>query len=278
MHSYGTSDFVTTDDGRRLHYMARGEGGPTVVFVSGMGFSRSTWGLVHPIVAQRVRAVVYDRAGTGRSDDDARPRTLDRLAGDLATLLRALGSGPFVLVGHSWGGPIARVAAALDPERIHGLVLVDQSDENCAEYFGAAARRRDAMARLLMPALARTGLYRRLASGLGGGQPADIAADHRAEDFTVRAAKTLLAEQDGFGDGLRELRDRPLELDGLPLSVISGTRIPRLDGGKRQALIAAHCHTATAGRGRWVAAERSGHLVMFSEPELVVAEILCMIA
>lgn len=273
-HTFGTSAFVVTGDGRRLHYMARGTGEPTVVFESGMGFSRSIWGLVQPVIAERMRAVVYDRAGTGRSDDDARPRTLERMAGDLDTLLRALGPGPFILVGHSWGGPIVRVAAAADLGRIRGIVLVDQSDENCELYFAPSADKRYAMTRVLMPALARSGLYRMLGGKVGGAQPADIAADHRAEDFTVRAARTMVAEQDQFSGELRRLREDPPQLGALDISVISGTKQPRIDKHTRSALTAAHHSTAGAWpNGRMVEATRSGHLVMFSEPEVIVEEI-----
>ncbi|SHS49715.1 transmembrane protein [Mycobacteroides abscessus subsp. abscessus] len=77
-HTLGSSNYVTTADGRALHYQVAGSGEPTVVFESGMGFSRTAWGLVQPLVAQRLRSVVYDRANLGRSDDDpapwARPR------------------------------------------------------------------------------------------------------------------------------------------------------------------------------------------------------------
>ncbi|MFQ6396119.1 alpha/beta fold hydrolase [Nocardia sp. KC 131] len=274
-HTFGTSAFAVTSDDRRLHYMVRGIGEPTVVFESGMGFSRSIWGLVQPSVAERVRTVVYDRAGTGRSDDDPQPRTLDRLAGDLDSVLRELGSGPFILVGHSWGGPIVRVAAAADPTRIQGLVLIDQSDENCELYFAPSAQKKNAVARVLIPLLARSGLYRLLGSRIGGAQPADVAADHHAEDFTVRAARTLLAEQDQFGAELWRLRQRPPALGALPVSVISGTKMPRLGHDTRTALTAAHRQTAAMSPNRrLVEAPGSGHLIMFSEPELIVEEIL----
>ncbi|MCP2258859.1 Pimeloyl-ACP methyl ester carboxylesterase [Streptoalloteichus tenebrarius] len=277
-HSFGVSSFVTTEDGRRLHFMARGTGDPTVVFESGMGFSRSTWGLVQPVVGRRVRAVVYDRAGIGRSDADPRPRTLDRMAGDLGTLLRALGPGPFVLVGHSWGGPVVRVAAAADPSRIRGLVLVDPSDENCDLYFTPSARRGRACSRLVLPVLARLGLYRLLGGGAGRAQPADVVADHRREDFTVRAARALLAELAPFADELRRLRRQRPELGDIEVSVITGARSSRFGRTLRTAISEAHRRTAAAlPNGRLVEARRSGHLVLFSEPEVIVGEILRMV-
>ncbi|MFD9891729.1 alpha/beta fold hydrolase [Amycolatopsis sp. NPDC059027] len=277
-HTFGTSGFVPLDDGRRLHYMERGTGGPVVVFESGMGFSRSTWGLVQPAVAGHVRAVVYDRAGTGRSDPDPRPRTLERIAGDLGALLTALGPGPFILVGHSWGGPIVRVAAAADPGRVRGLVLVDQSDENCDLFFDPATEKRHRMMQFALPPVARLGLYRLLGSKPGRVQPADVVTDHRAEDFTMRAVGAMLAEMAPFPGELRGLRDRPPVLGGFDVSVITGMRSTRLTASTRKAITAAHRRTAYAlPNGRLVEASKSGHLVMFTEPELIIGEILRML-
>ncbi|WP_433684026.1 hypothetical protein [Nocardia sp. CA-119907] len=123
--------------------------------------------------------------------------------------------------------------------------------------------------------VARSGLYRLLGSRMGGKQPADIAADHRAEDFTMRAARIMIAEQDQFTEGLGKLREQPHGLGALDVSVITGTKLSGLDKKTRMALTAAHRRTAAAlPNGRLVEARRSGHLVMFTEPGLIVDEIL----
>src|SRR5690242_18850088 len=97
LHTFGSSAYIQTRDGRKLHYMSKGIGELTVVFESGMGLSRSTWGLVAPAIAEHARAVVYDRAGAGRSEVDSAPRSLNRMAEDLGDLLSELGAGPFIL-------------------------------------------------------------------------------------------------------------------------------------------------------------------------------------
>jgi len=90
---------------RRMHIHVTGEGAPTVVFESGMGASCLSWTLVQPQVAQFSRAVSYDRAGHGWSDPAPEPRTARQIAQELNTLLNATGlPGPYVLVGHSFGG------------------------------------------------------------------------------------------------------------------------------------------------------------------------------
>lgn len=275
-HTYGPAGFSSLADGRRLHYRRRGSGRPTVVFESGMGMSGSVWGLVQPRVAARTTTVVYDRAGLGRSDPAPGPRTLDRLVEDLAQLLRDLpDAGPYVLVGASWGGPIIRSLAATGEFPITGLVLVDQSDENAPEFFTPKARRQFALSRRLLVPMARTGLTRLLGGRPGSRQPPDVAHDHLSLDFGVPAARTMIAELDGLLDDLQNLGRNQPRLDGIAVSVISGTKITRAEREQRPAINRAHRITAERlDRGRFVPAPGSGHLVMFTDPDLVVAEIL----
>lgn len=72
-------------------------------------------------------------------------RRLHTLAEDLGDLLdhleRVGPGGPFLLVGHSWGGPLVRLAAAAQPARVAGPVLVDPTDESCDLLFQPALRR-----------------------------------------------------------------------------------------------------------------------------------------
>jgi pimeloyl-ACP methyl ester carboxylesterase len=81
-----------------------------------------------PAVAVRTRVVTYDRAGLG-SSDPVSPLTLETQLGDLVAVIRAAGSGPCVVVGHSWGGLLAQLVALRHPELVAGLVLVDPAEE-----------------------------------------------------------------------------------------------------------------------------------------------------
>jgi pimeloyl-ACP methyl ester carboxylesterase len=110
----------------RMHIYVTGEGTPTVVFESGMGASCLSWTLVQPQVGQFTRAVSYDRAGHGWSDPAREPRSARQIAHELHTLLGATGvSGPYVLVGHSFGGYVNRAFAHLYRNEVVGMVLVD---------------------------------------------------------------------------------------------------------------------------------------------------------
>ncbi|MCM3135698.1 alpha/beta hydrolase [Paenibacillus polysaccharolyticus] len=278
LHTFGSSTYIETQDGRKLHYMTKGTGKYTVVFESGMGVSRSTWGLVVPTIAEHARTVVYDRAGAGRSDVDSSPRTLARIAEDLNELLSALGPGPFILVGHSWGGPIVRTAAETNLTRLRGIILVDPSDEHCELYFSRMAKAGFAFNGALSPILARLGLYRFLGMKDFLTQPGDVAADHLQEDFTVKAARTLAAEGKNFLQDLKGLRKQPPQLEDLEVSIISGTLPGKGERKIRPAIVAAHRQTVNQlSNARWVEAPHSGHVVMFTDPEVITDEILRMI-
>jgi pimeloyl-ACP methyl ester carboxylesterase len=268
-------DEATTSDGRRLHLERSGTGMPTVVLEAGLGMSRSMWGAVVPLLSGRTEVVAYDRAGTGRSPAAPPPRDLVHLADDLVAVLDHLGPGPYVLVGHSWGGPIVRQAAAKVPSRIAGLVLVDQTDEGCDLFFEKGNERQTAFARKVVPLAARLGLLRLAMKRAAKPLPEASARAMAAEDGTVAAARAQGAELEHHVEDLRRLRDHPLTLPDVPVTVISGTKAGRMERGRRTELLVAHrALAASLPQGRAVDADESGHLVPFSEPQLVADEVL----
>jgi pimeloyl-ACP methyl ester carboxylesterase len=121
---------VDIEDGRRLNLFCMGEQGPTVLFDAGGSDWSVVWALVQPALAGQARACAYDRAGLGYSDPARGPRTPAAIADDLHALIKAAGLGkPIILVGHSLGGFNVKLHAALYPEDVAGLVLVDPSEE-----------------------------------------------------------------------------------------------------------------------------------------------------
>ena len=140
--------------GRKMYLECRGTGSPTVVLISGTRGAHDDWtdlidpknptgvtkpgeSAVFPQVSKFTRVCAYDRPGTTLNDNTVtdstpvrQPTTAQQGVADLHALLTAAKEpGPYVLVGHSWGGLIARLFASTYPDEVSGLVLVDPASE-----------------------------------------------------------------------------------------------------------------------------------------------------
>jgi pimeloyl-ACP methyl ester carboxylesterase len=129
--------------GRKLRLLTRGQGSPTVIIEAGMGgagVDEAAWRPVIDEIAKTNRVCIYDRAGLGKSDRPAKlPRTSLDVANDLNALLTAARvPGPYVLVGHSYGGMHVRMFATEYPEKVVGVVLVDSTHPDKDEKWLAA--------------------------------------------------------------------------------------------------------------------------------------------
>lgn len=116
--------------GHRLHVNCTGKGTPSVVVENGLGDFSFDWFLVQSRVSKFTRICTYDRAGYAWSDPGPKPRTFAQINLELRDALAILREpGPFVLVGHSFGGPVVRNFAVTFPRDVAGMVLVDAAFE-----------------------------------------------------------------------------------------------------------------------------------------------------
>ena len=119
---------LAVHDGARLHLRCVGEGDTTAVMIAGFEAVGDPWEAIEPAVTRSTRMCTYDRFGVGRSDPAPTPQTFETEATDLLMLLRAAGEpGPYVVVGHSFGGAEAVTFASMFPEDVDGLLLIDAS-------------------------------------------------------------------------------------------------------------------------------------------------------
>jgi pimeloyl-ACP methyl ester carboxylesterase len=124
----GLVDELVPVHGARLHLHCDGTGPTTVVLIAGFGGARDSWAAVEPTLSQRTRVCSYERFGDGTSDAPPAPQTFATEADDLHALLQSAGEpGPYVLVGHSFGGPEAVTFASRFAADVRGLLLVDAS-------------------------------------------------------------------------------------------------------------------------------------------------------
>lgn len=113
-------------NGRNQFYLAKGFGNPAVVFVTGLGPTMDDFQEVQIEVSKYTKTICYDRAGIGKSEPFNNERNLGNISYELKTLINKIGlNKPFILVGHSRGGLIARYFTSKYPEKVCGLILID---------------------------------------------------------------------------------------------------------------------------------------------------------
>ncbi|MFH0760856.1 MAG: alpha/beta hydrolase [Bacteroidota bacterium] len=113
-------------DGQKFRIKTAGAGATTVIFECGLADSLEVWDFLPDSVARFAKVFLYDRADIGKSDFSRQERTLPNLADELQHVLKAAEiRPPYVVVGHSFGGSIARYFADQYPDQVTGLLLLD---------------------------------------------------------------------------------------------------------------------------------------------------------
>lgn len=299
--------------GRRLHVRAEGRGGPTVVILPGMTDNGLGWANVRKGLVPGRRVWQYDRSGLGWSE--APPwwewRGASALADELHEVLEASGEpGPYLLVGHSMGGEIARFYAARHRDRVAGMVLVDAPSERATwmvEEFGWRAGPVKHWRNALTYALTPCGLVRaRLRLAILRGRepdlllrtrrrlPAELVELGMALELTSGQRRAEVLEDLGRAGVVRALEAERTHFGDMPLTVISRAPHPAPDsyyGGyfanrpadvaERQNRVWGRIQSDLAGLsddGTLIVAERAAHNVQIDEPELIVKAVTDMCA
>ena len=267
-----------------VHVVVRGSG-PPVLIDSGLGGSSIEWAEVIADLEHDFTVISYDRPGLAWSPGSRCDRRGDAAATRITGLLAVLGiAEPAILVGHSLGGVHIRLAAALEPAAVGGLVLVDPSHEGMLDIV-AASRAATLTTRVLrvLAWLAPMGMGRLAGGGLSKAvlaetrQPHDVARARISAALTLKSVhglRAVAAEHGCLEDSLRQLLDlrRAGREPDLPLTVISAaapSTSPRVIDARAQ-IDQLHADLVAASpRARHVLAERSGHLVPLDQPEII---------
>jgi pimeloyl-ACP methyl ester carboxylesterase len=209
--------------------------------------------------------VAYDRSGTGQSPWDGQSPTPQRANQRLKTLLESLKvPSPFILVGHSWGGALARYFAGEYPQMVKAILYIDPTDVTMTEpmwqqmfvSFGATAKDLEAFF-------------------------AVMDSSTRSQPDAIRAEALMMMEL---------LRSRTLEerhlkpAPRIPSSVLLASRVAPLPKGMlpfdgdayARALQNARVNGLrawTQGSGRYLVVDGTGHFVHRDAPDVVIKEI-----
>jgi pimeloyl-ACP methyl ester carboxylesterase len=113
-------------EGTRVHYLRWGDpANPGLVLVHGGAAHAHWWSFLAPLLMQRYSVVALDLSGHG---DSERRETYPRRqwAREVMAVIEHAGFiGPPILVGHSMGGLVSIVTAALYGDGLAGAVIVD---------------------------------------------------------------------------------------------------------------------------------------------------------
>jgi pimeloyl-ACP methyl ester carboxylesterase len=272
--------------GYRLHLHCLGEGPPTVIFEAGLNEFSPVWTQVQNQSAKVSRACAYDRAGLGWSERGTQPRTTANMVKELNTLIASADiKSPLILVGHSFGGLLARQYIHTYPDRVIGLVLVDAAHE---DYLQRVPE--------IIPGLDRTVKEFRTLSWISGlglmalaperiparGLEGETLARYRAVLATSHFFDTAGDETAAFEQNLAAARALPLgTLDVMPLVVLSRGQPEPLaflsveqNARYEREWAALQSQLASLStRSRQIIAIRSGHAIQLTEPQLVIDAI-----
>ena len=108
-----------------MHYLDWGGSGEPVVALHGLASSCHWYDLVIPYLTDSFKVVALDQRAHGQTGQPSTGYDWDTLAADVVSALDQMGIERAAILGHSWGGSVALSVAALHPDRVSALALID---------------------------------------------------------------------------------------------------------------------------------------------------------
>jgi pimeloyl-ACP methyl ester carboxylesterase len=225
---------------------------PYDAFSGGEGKPQKLDTAVFPAVATFTRVCLYDRPNTTIGEDIelerggtvstpvSQPHALGDDVADLHALLAAAGEeGPFVLVGHSYGGLIVELFARTYPKDIAGEVLIDVTSVYLRDTF----------------------------------TPKEYADMLKSTSVPVAKGQEAL----GIGDGIDVILSLP-PAQQMPVVLFTADKLAKDATPTRKAeLLEAHIRLAKQLDARHITETRSGHHIHVEQPQLVTDAIRAVV-
>jgi pimeloyl-ACP methyl ester carboxylesterase len=272
-------------DGRKLVVYRSGSGGPAVVFLPGAGRVGLDYLNIHNEISSFTTSVLYDRGGTGWSDQAELPRSAEEVASELRTLLRTAGvPAPYVLVGHSLGGAYARRYAQLYPEEVAGVLFL----EAFVDGFGELKLKKTAGGRLwqIFAVLRLLTHLRSFYRGMFEQQFAQWPEPARGQliEYHLKSLRNTMKERKNiFTEVEAEIRDGG-DMPDVPVTVVAATGIDPFQAvllpeaqlrelNSRKAALYAPL-VASVPRGEYRTVDGAGHDTIWTDrPDAVIGAI-----
>ncbi|GAA2131371.1 alpha/beta fold hydrolase [Glycomyces algeriensis] len=249
--------------------------GPLVVLVHGIGEHRHSYREAAALLLEAgFRVARMDMRGHGESTVDWASYTRTDVAEDLLALIRHLG-GPAIVVGHSFSGGAATIAAATEPDLVRGIVELGPFTRAQTIAFGALltnARYRKGIRLLFGTLIFRSlGIWKRyLRHAVPGAKPAGFDEHLAALEADLRRPGRMAAL---VQCGLSDPTDAGAKLGEIacPAIVLMGTLDP--DWADPAAEGAGIVAAMPAGLGTLEMVEGAGHYVHLQAPAAVAAAV-----
>lgn len=258
--------------GYRLHYNTSGQGGITVVLDAGLSGTSLGWSLVQAEASKFARVCSYDRAGYSWSDPSPIERTSVNVAKELYALLKKADiPGPYILVGHSFGGANVLLFADLYPQETLGVILVDSVHEDMLqEHFFDYPKVQWFLSfigykRLIGPSEEIKAMFHPF--------PEDIQAAYIAQMNKTRYTETVNREMEGLNESLSQLSRIKIQQ---PLTVITAGIVPNGEEGKNWEQLQERL-LSKSNKAKQIVAENSDHMINHHQPEIIVEAIREMV-
>lgn len=265
--------------GYRLHIHCTGTGSPTVLLDCGMRSNSLEWALVQPEIAKFTRVCSYDRAGSGWSEKSPFARTSKNIVAELRTALKKANiSGPYIVVGHSFGGLNAHLFAKMYPEEVVGVILVDSASENYDKLLKPKFALRAMKLSMLFGWTRLFSSRESLKSFLPSIQDQFLTLE-----LTTQSLNTTIEEFMLFDQSAKQLRQLGSHLGDIPLTVITASirkfwkgagftkeecdrMFIQFEAFQKEIL-------TRSNRSKQVFATKSDHMIPRNQPEIIVAAV-----
>lgn len=248
-----------------LDCTVRGESGPALLLVHGFPLDRRIWQDVVSKLPESIRLILPDLRGHGKSALPPGPCTIDDYARDLLELMDRRSIPKFFMAGHSMAGYILFAIHRLAPDRIAGGALVSSralpDNEDGRKGREATAQRAEKEG----PGFLAASMPER---AVGSAPPPGVLDTLRT---VIRSAQGK-----GVAAASRAMASRPDATPQLP-KIAFPTVVFAGRGDKIVPPAESEAMAKAIPGAKLVWCEKSGHVPMLEEPELVAQELASLV-